>query len=324
MTNAIFDSLSAAPPDHPQLPSPATATDTCLAPDVTGFYEATTGSIQYVVADPLTRSCAVIDPVLDFDPRSGSTGTTSADRLLKHIEAQGLTLEWILDTHPHADHFSAAGYLKDMTGASTGIGERVVQLQTLWKAIYNLPDSVPVDGSQWDRLFADGERFTVGEMEVSVLLSPGHTLCSVTYLMWNAAFVHDTLFMPDSGTARADFPGGDAGQLWRSIQRILRLPSDTRLFSGHDYRPNGRKAAWESTVAAQRVHNLHVKNFDESKFVKLRMERDRGLPMPTLMLSALQVNLAGGRLPPLESNGRRYLKIPLNAFLQASWNNCSP
>ena len=322
MTKAIFDST--APPDHSRLASSAITTDTRLAPEVTGFYEATTGSIQYVVADPLTRSCAVIDPVLDFDPRSGSTGTTSADRLLKHIEAQGLTLEWILDTHPHADHFSAAGYLKDMTGASTGIGERVVQLQTLWKAIYNLPDSVPVDGSQWDRLFADGERFTVGAMEVSVLLSPGHTLCSVTYLMWNAAFVHDTLFMPDSGTARADFPGGDAGQLWRSIQRILRLPSDTRLFSGHDYRPNARKAAWESTVAAQRAHNLHVKNFDESKFVKLRMERDRSLPMPTLMLSALQVNLAGGRLPPLESNGRRYLKIPLNAFLQASWDNCSP
>jgi glyoxylase-like metal-dependent hydrolase (beta-lactamase superfamily II) len=291
---------------------------------VTGFYEATTGSVQYVVADPLTRKSAVIDPVLDFDPRSGSIRTTSADQLLRHIEAHGLTLEWILDTHPHADHFSAAGYLKDMTGAATGIGERVTEVQRLWKQIYNLPDTVPTDGSQWDHLFADGERFTIGEMGASVLLSPGHTLASVTYAIGNAAFVHDTVFMPDSGTARADFPGGDAGQLWRSIQRILRLPSDTRLFSGHDYRPNGRKAAWESTVAAQRAHNLHVKNFDESKFVKLRMERDRSLPMPTLMLSALQVNLAGGRLPPLESNGRRYLKIPLNAFPQASWDNCSP
>ena len=205
-----------------------------------------------------------------------------------------------------------------MTGASTGIGERVVEMQRLWKAIYNLPDSVPVDGSQWDRLFADGERFTVGEMEVSVLLSPGHTLSSVTYVMGNAAFVHDTLFMPDSGTARADFPGGDARQLWRTIQRILKLPSDTRLFSGHDYRPNGRRACWESTVAAQRAYNLHLKNCDESKFVKLRTERDRTLPMPALMLSALQVNLTGGRLPPPESDGRRYLKIPLNAFPQAS------
>jgi glyoxylase-like metal-dependent hydrolase (beta-lactamase superfamily II) len=295
-----------------------------VEPIVTGFYEATTGSVQYVVADPLTRKSAVIDPVLDFDPRSGSIRTTSADQLLRHIEAHGLTLEWILDTHPHADHFSAAGYLKDMTGAATGIGERVTEVQRLWKQIYNLPDTVPTDGSQWDHLFADGERFTIGEMGASVLLSPGHTLASVTYAIGNAAFVHDTVFMPDSGTARADFPGGDAGQLWRSIQRILRLPSDTRLFSGHDYRPNGRKAAWESTVAAQRAHNLHVKNFDESKFVKLRMERDRSLPMPTLMLSALQVNLAGGRLPPLESNGRRYVKIPLNAFPQASWDNCSP
>src|SRR5215471_10928549 len=222
---------------------------------------------RVVVADPLTRRAAVIDPVLDFDPRSSSTRTTSADRLLKHIEANRLTLEWILDTHPHADHFSAAGYLKDMTGASTGIGERVVEVQRLWKAIYNLPDN----------------------------------------------------FMPDSGTARADFPGGDARQLWRTIQRILQLPSDTRLFSGHDYRPNGRRAFWGSTVAAQRAHNLHLKNCDESKFVKLRRERDRSLPMPSLILTALQVNLAGGRLPAPENDGRRYLKIPLNAFPQASW-----
>jgi glyoxylase-like metal-dependent hydrolase (beta-lactamase superfamily II) len=243
---------------------------------------------------------------------------------LKHIEGHGLTLEWILDTHPHADHFSAAGYLKDMTGASTGIGERVVEVQKLWKAIYNLPDGVPVDGSQWDRLFADGERFTVGEMEVSVLLSPGHTLSSVTYVMGNAAFVHDTLFMPDSGTARADFPGGDARQLWRSIQRILQLPSETRLFTGHDYRPNGRNVRWESTVAVQKASNLHLNNSDEAKFVKLRTERDRSLPMPSLMLSALQVNLAGGRLPPPESDGRRYLKIPLNAFSQASWGSHAP
>jgi len=183
MTNAIFESVLAPRPDHLQLASPARAADAGVSPDVTGFYDEATSSIQYVVADPLTRKSAIIDPVLDFDPRSGSTRTTSADRLLKHIETQGLTLEWILDTHPHADHFSAAGYLKDMTGASTGIGERVVEMQRLWKAIYNLPDGVPVDGSQWDRLFADGERFTVGEMEVSVLLSPGHTLSSVTYVM---------------------------------------------------------------------------------------------------------------------------------------------
>jgi glyoxylase-like metal-dependent hydrolase (beta-lactamase superfamily II) len=294
-----------------------------VKPDVTGFYDAPTGSIQYVVTDPNTRKCAVIDPVLDFDPRSGSTRTTSADDLLTYIEEHGLSLEWILDTHPHADHFSAAGYLKDMTGASTAIGERVIEVQKLWKSIYNLAD-VSMDGAQWDHLFADGERFAVGDIEARVLLSPGHTLCSVTYVIGNAAFVHDTLFMPDSGTARTDFPGGNARQLWRSIQRILHLPVGTRLFTGHDYRPNGREAQWETTIAVQKEHNLHLKDCDENKFVKLREKRDRSLPLPTLMLPALQVNIAGGRLPMPENNGRRYLKIPLNAFPQASWNGLEP
>jgi glyoxylase-like metal-dependent hydrolase (beta-lactamase superfamily II) len=289
-----------------------------VKPNVVGFYDAPTGSIQYIVTDPSTRKCAIIDPVLDFDPRSGSTRTTSADRLLRYIEAHGLTLEWILDTHPHADHFSAAGYLKDKTAASTAIGERVVEVQRLWKTLYNLPDTFALDGSQWDHLFADGERFAVGELEARVLLSRGHTLCSITYVIGNAAFVHDTLFMPDSGTARCDFPGGDARQLWRSIQRILHLPADTRLFTGHDYRPNGRPAQWESSIAAQKAHNAHLRDCDEAKFVKLRKERDRGLPMPTLILAALQVNIAGGRLPAPEDDGRRYLKIPLNAFPEAS------
>jgi glyoxylase-like metal-dependent hydrolase (beta-lactamase superfamily II) len=292
-----------------QLASPAIRADSRVQPDVTGFYEATTSSVQYVVADPITRKSAVIDPVLDFDPRSGSTRTTSADRLLRHIKAHNLTLEWILDTHPHADHFSAAGYLKDMTGAATGIGERVTEVQRLWRQIYNLPDPVATNGSQWDHLFADGERFTIGEIEASVLLSPGHTLSSVTYVIGNAAFVHDTVFMPDSGTARADFPGGDARQLWHSILRILQLPSETRLFTGHDYRPNGRAACWESTIGVQKANNVHLKNRDEAKFIKFRTERDRSLPMPALILPALQVNLAGGRLPASETDGRRYLKI---------------
>ena len=295
-----------------------------LEPVVAGFYDETTGSVQYIVADPVTRSCAIIDPVLDFDPVSGATRTTSADRLLRYIETEGLTLEWILDTHPHADHFSAAGYLKDVTGAPTAIGERVTEVQKIWKKLYNLPDTFLTDGSQWDHLFRDGERFAIGAMEASVLLSRGHTLCSVSYVMGNAAFVHDTLFMPDSGTARCDFPGGDARQLWRSIQRILDLPADKRLFTGHDYRPNGREAQWESTVAAQRARNLHLKDSDENKFVSLREQRDRSLPMPTLILQALQVNLAGGRLPSPENDGRRYLKIPLNAFPQASWNGLEP
>ena len=230
----------------------------------------------------------------------------------------GSPFESILDTHPHADHFSAAGYLKDKTGAPTAIGERVVEVQRLWKELYNLPDTFPVDGSQWDHLLADGERFAVGEMEARVLLSPGHTLCSITYMIGNAAFVHDTLFMPDSGTARCDFPGGDARQLWGSIQRILRLPADTRLFTGHDYRPKGRPAQWESSVAAQKAHNVHLRDFDEVKFVELRKQRDRSLPLPALMLAALQVNIAGGRLPAPEDDGRRYLKIPLNAFPETS------
>ena len=312
MTHAVIEDVPATAGEL-QLSS-----HTDVKSNVTGFYDAPTGSIQYVVTDPNTRKCVVIDPILDFDPRSGSTRTTSADRLLRHIDAHGLILESILDTHPHADHFSAAGYLKDKTGAPAAIGERVVQVQRLWKTLYNLPDTFPTDGSQWDHLFADGERFAVGELEARVLLPPGHTLCSITYVIGNAAFVHDTLFMPDSGTARCDFPGGDARQLWGSIQRILRLPADTRLFTGHDYRPKGRPAQWESTVAAQKAHNVHLRDFDEVKFVKLRKRRDRSLPLPALMLAALQVNIGAGRLPAPEDDGRRYLKIPLNAFPETS------
>ena len=287
-------------------------------PEVTGFYDAATFSIQYVVEDPATRRCAVVDPILDFDPKSGGTGTGSADRLLEHIDAHGLTLEWILDTHPHADHLSAAAYLKKVTGARTAIGNRVTAVQTLWKSIYNLP-AFPADGSQWDRLFADGERFMLGETEIAVMLSPGHTLCSVTYVAGDAAFVHDTLFMPDSGTARADFPGGDARLLWHSIQGILKLPDQTRLYTGHDYQPGDREPRWESTVAAQKAGNSHVRDYNEESFVAMRTERDRSLPMPKLILPSLQVNIAGGRLPEPESNGRRYLKIPLDAFPDVPW-----
>jgi glyoxylase-like metal-dependent hydrolase (beta-lactamase superfamily II) len=310
MTSTVIEDVPAAAGER-QRPS-----HTNVNPTVTAFYDAPTGSIQYVVTDPNTRKCVIIDPVLDFDPRSGSTRTTSADRLLTHIETHGLSLEWILDTHPHADHLSAAGYLKDMTGASSAIGERVTDVQKLWKSIYHLPD-VAMDGSRWDHLFANGERFAVGDIEARVLLSPGHTLCSITYVIGNAAFVHDTVFMPDSGTARTDFPGGNARELWKSIQRILSLPAGTRLFTGHDYRPNGREAQWESSIAAQQARNVHLRDCDEAEFVQLRKQRDRSLPLPTLMLAALQVNIAGGRLPAPEDDGRRYLKIPLNAFSEA-------
>jgi glyoxylase-like metal-dependent hydrolase (beta-lactamase superfamily II) len=289
-------------------------------PIVTGFFEKRTFSVQYVVADPETKRCAIIDPVHDFDPKSGATATHSADELMRHVETEGWELEWILDTHPHADHFSAAGYLKDRTGAPTAIGEKVVDVQKLWHGIYNTAGRCPADGSQWDRLLADGERFKIGNLDAEVLFTPGHTLASITYLIGDAAFIHDTIFMPDGGTARADFPGGSARALWRSIQRIMALPDETRLFTGHDYRPGGREPAWESTVAQQRAENIHLcKARTEEEFVRLREARDRELPMPNLILHSLQVNIRGGRLPEPEENGRRYLKIPLDALPPAPW-----
>ena len=289
-------------------------------PLVAGFFERRTSSVQYVVADPETKRCAIIDPVHDFDPKSGASATHSADELLRHIAQERYELEWILDTHPHADHFSAAGYLKDKTGVPTAIGDKVVEVQKLWKDIYHLSDKFPTDGSQWDRLFADGERFKIGNLDVEVLFTPGHTLASITYVLGGAAFIHDTLFMPDGGTARADFPGGSAATLWWSIQRILALPDGTRLFTGHDYCPGGREPRWESTVAGQKAHNIHLARArTEDEFVALREARDAELPMPRLILHSLQVNIRGGRFPAPESNGKRYLKIPLDALNGAPW-----
>jgi glyoxylase-like metal-dependent hydrolase (beta-lactamase superfamily II) len=288
-------------------------------PEVTGFFDKRTFSIQYVIADPATGKCAIIDPVLDFDERSGAVATASADRLLDFVERKGLAVEWILDTHPHADHFSAARYLAGRTGAPTAIGAKVVEAQRLWKDIYNWPD-LPADGSQWDRLFAEGDAFAIGEIPVRVMFSPGHTPASITYVAGDAAFVHDTLFMPDSGTARADFPGGGARSLWRSIQDILALPDDTRLFTGHDYQPGGREPLWESCVAEQKAANTHLTRCGgEDDFVRMREARDRTLPMPRLILHALQININGGRLPEPEANGRRYLKFPLDALPGAAW-----
>jgi glyoxylase-like metal-dependent hydrolase (beta-lactamase superfamily II) len=288
-------------------------------PRVDGFFDKRTSSIQYVVTDPATRRCAIIDPVLDYDEKSGSIATENADLLLDHVQKSGLTVEWILDTHPHADHFSAASYLKAKTGAPIGIGERVTEVQALWKRLYHLP-GFATDGSQWDRLFADGETFLIGDMPVRVMHSPGHTLASVTYVAGDAAFVHDTLFMPDSGTARADFPGGSSARLWQSIQAILALPDETRLFTGHDYQPGGREVLWQSTVAEQKARNTHVsKCATEAEFVALRDARDRTLPMPKLILHALQVNINAGRLPTAEADGRSYLKIPVGAFDGFVW-----
>ena len=290
-------------------------------PIVKGFFDERTFSVQYVVADPETRQCAIVDPVLDFDEKSGATATRNADAILSYVKEQGFAVEWILDTHPHADHFSAAQYLKQKTGAPTAIGEKVIEVQKLWKGIYNWPD-FPADGSQWDKLFAEGETFQLGNIPARVLFSPGHTLASITYVIGDAAFVHDTLFMPDSGTARADFPGGSASRLYKSIMEILSLPDETRIFTGHDYQPGGRKPLWESTVAEQKARNTHMsKCKTEAEFVKVREARDKTLSMPKLILHALQVNMNGGRLPEAEANGKRYLKFPLDALQGAAWDD---
>ena len=290
-----------------------------LRPDVAGFFDPRTFSVQYVVSDPATKACAIIDPVLDFDEKSGTTATRNADRLLAFVREQDLHVQWILDTHPHADHLSAAAYLKEATGAPIAIGARIVDVQKIWSQIYNWPD-LRLDGGQWDRLFDDGDTFAIGSMPGRVMFSPGHTLASITYVIGDAGFVHDTIFMPDSGTARADFPGGSASVLWTSIQNLLALPGNTRLFVGHDYQPGGRQPSWESTVDIQRAQNIHLRTSPSREaFIALREKRDRTLPMPKLILHALQVNIDGGRLPALEENGMRYLKLPMNAFQGMPW-----
>lgn len=288
-------------------------------PDVAAFFDPRTWSVQYVVSDPQTKLCAIIDPVLDFDEKSGATATANADRLLDFVRDQNLEVQWILDTHPHADHFSAASYLKARTGAPTAIGARIVDVQKLWAGIYNWPN-LRTDGSQWDRLFEQGDSFDIGGIKSGVMFSPGHTLASITYVVGDAAFVHDTVFMPDGGTARADFPGGSARALWSTIQDIVALPGDTRIFVGHDYQPGGREPRWESTVARQKAENIHLTRYGlEDEFVAFRNERDSTLPMPKLILHALQININGGQLPEPEANGTRYLKFPLGALDGVAW-----
>ena len=281
---------------------------------VASLHDERTGSFQYVVIDDTTKTAAIIDPVLDFDPRAGATATRNADLILDYVREKGLTVEWVLDTHPHADHFSAVPYLAGKTGGKTAIGNKIVEVQKLWRDIYCLPD-LAVDGSQWDRLFADGERFLIGTLDAHVMLSPGHTLASITYVVGDAAFVHDTLMVPDSGTSRADFPSGDAHALWRSIRAILDLPPETATYVGHDYGKDGRDVLGHSTVADQRRDNIHVHDgIDEAEFVATRKKRDASLPLPDLMLTALQVNIRGGRLPDADECGTAFLKVPLNRF----------
>ena len=285
------------------------------SPEVIGFYEPDTGSIQYVVSDPASKKAAIIDAVWNFDPRSARTHTRSVDEILQYVRAHGLTVEWILDTHPHADHFMAGAYLKDKLGAPQAIGEKVREIAKLWRKFYNTPDAFDIDAS-FDRLFADGDTFQIGKLPVRVVLSPGHTLGSITYIVGDdAAFVHDTLMYPDSGSSRADFPGADAPTLYRSIQKILALPPGTRLFVGHDYCKDGRAPQWEATVAEHKKKNIHVHDgVSEAEYVKVRTERDKTLSLPNRMLHALQVNLRGGRLPQPEADGHSYFKIPANRF----------
>ena len=287
---------------------------TSARPEVTGYHHEPTGSIAYLASDPGSGHTAIIDPVLDYDEKAARISTESADAMLADVEKRKLTIDWILDTHPHADHLSALGYLKDKLGAKTGTGEKVVEVQRLWREIYNIPD-FPTDGRQWDRRFADGQIFSIGGLTARVMFSPGHTLASITFVIGDAAFVHDTLFQPDTGSARCDFPGGDAERHYHSIMAILALPDDTRLFTGHDYKHGGRQARWESTVAEQKRDNIHFRNSPScEEYARLRRARDRTLSMPRLILHALQFNLRGGKLPPPESDGRSYFKIPVNRF----------
>ena len=284
------------------------------SPDVWGLYEPDTGSVQYICACPRTRKAALIDVVLNFDPACARTSTKSAEAVLELAAGQGLEVAWVLDTHPHADHMMASAWLRGKTGAPNAIGSKVEEIAELWRELYNMPGAFDVR-RDFDRLLAEGDRLSIGDLEAEVWLSPGHTLGSISYVVGDAAFVHDTLMYPDSGSSRADFPGACVHQLWDSLQRILSLPAETRLFVGHDYCKGGRDPAWEATVAEHRASNVHLKDgTSKDEFVRVRTERDSGLPLPARMLAALQVNLRGGRLPQPESDGASYLKIPLNKF----------
>jgi glyoxylase-like metal-dependent hydrolase (beta-lactamase superfamily II) len=281
--------------------------------DITAFFHRPSCTFSYVVSDPDTRQAAVIDPVLDYDAASGHTGTVSADAVIAYMRAQKLTLDWILETHAHADHLSAAQHLKREVGGRVGIGEGIRRVQQTFKALYNLGADFIADGRQFDHLFKDAETFNIGKLQARVMAVPGHTSDSVAYVIGDAAFVGDTLFMPDSGTARCDFLGGDAGMLYDSIHSILSLPAETRLFMCHDYAPGGREYQHKTTVAEQKRANIHVHDgVSREAFVKLRSERDRTLNVPALLLPAIQVNIRAGRLPVPEANGVSYLRIPLN------------
>ena len=282
---------------------------------IQAFFDPATWTVSYVVSDDATGAAAVVDPVLDFDFKSGHTGTRSADRVLAYLRERQLELQWILETHAHADHLSGASYLQERAGGRIAIGEKIRQVQATFKTLYNLERGFLPDGSQFDHLFGDGEVFRIGGVEARALLVPGHTPADMAYLIDGAVFVGDTLFMPDVGTARADFPGGDAHALYRSIRRLLDLPADTTMYVCHDYPPGGREPAWRTSVREQRERNIHVRDgVTEDEFVAMRTARDATLEAPTLILPSLQVNVRAGHLPPADDNGIAYLRIPLNAL----------
>ena len=284
-------------------------------PLVHGVFDEATWTVTYVVHRGPGTACAIIDSVLDYDPKSGRTRTESADRVIDYVKSNHLTVAWILETHAHADHLSAAPYLKQQLGGKTAIGNQIIQVQEVFKRIFNLEPGFRTDGSQFDHLLADGEVFPIGQLSGKVICVPGHTPACVAYQIGDAVFVGDTLFMPDVGTARCDFPGGDAKTLYASVQKILSLPPQTRLFMCHDYPPNQREVAFETTVAEQREKNIHVHDgIAEAQFVEMRTRRDATLEMPMLILPAVQINIRAGELPPKESNGIAYVKIPLNAL----------
>ena len=284
-----------------------------MSPNIKGFFDPATFTVSYLVADPGTRKAAIIDPVLDFDPKSGRTSTASADAILKAAKEDDLEIEWILETHAHADHLSGGAYLKEKTGAKIAIGEHIAKVQSVFRGIFNAKD-VKADGAPFDRLLKDGETFKIGELSVEVLHTPGHTPACVSYKIGNNVFVGDTLFMPDYGTARADFPGGDAKSLYRSIKRILSLPADTVLWMCHDYKAARRKTfAWKTTVGEERAKNVHIHDgVSEDAFVEMRTARDRTLAMPVLILPSVQVNIRAGHMPPPDDDGNIYLKLPVN------------
>jgi glyoxylase-like metal-dependent hydrolase (beta-lactamase superfamily II) len=291
------------------------ASHAAVAPVVTGFFDPATSTISYVVRDPGSAACAVIDAVMDFDYASGRISMASAERLVDHIRNASLTLTWLIETHAHADHLSAAPYIQGKLGGKIGIGEHICVVQDAFGKVFNEGTEFQRDGSQFDRLFRDGDSYAIGGLTAHVLHTPGHTPACTTHVIGDAAFVGDTLFMPDGGTARADFPGGDARTLYRSIKRVLALPSATRLFMCHDYGPGGRAIGWETTVAQERADNIHVRDgVTEDEFVALRTARDKTLGQPKLIIPSLQVNMRAGHLPPPDASGRQFLKLPINGL----------